>query len=91
MRSASLILAALVVVVLVLAVYAACSGGSGRGSEPFLGTMYYAPSCGADWGGRRRADCRGITTGVMPSIEVGGIGACGLGCGRLGGLGGVPP
>lgn len=87
MPPASLLLAALVVALL-LAIYAWAPRGS---SEPFLGTMYYAPSCGADWGGRRRADCRGITTGVMPSIEVHGIEACGLGCGLLGGLGGVPP
>lgn len=81
---------AALVVVLLLVVYAGARAPP-PASEPFLGTMAYAPSCGADWGGRRRADCRGITTGVMPSIEVLGIEACGLGCGLLGGLGGVPP
>lgn len=54
-----------------------------RGRDGF----YYAPTCGAERTGRQRAECRGITTGVMPSIETMarlGNGRC---CGRLG----VPP
>jgi hypothetical protein len=38
--------------------------------EPFITTLYYSPSCGSEWMGRRRSECRGITTGVMPSIEL---------------------
>lgn len=47
----------------------------------------YSPSCGSARTGRQRAECRGITTGVMPSIETTdrlGNGRC---CGRIG----VPP
>ena len=65
-----------------------CSNGSSGGSgEGFLGTLYYSPSCGSEWSGRRRHECRGITTGVMPSIETTSKFGNGLCSGRLG----VPP
>lgn len=89
MKTADLVLAVVVVVAVLLLLHLAApaAGGLGR-AESFLGTFDYAPQCGAYWPGRRRANCRGITTGVMPSIETDSIEACALGCGRLGG---IPP
>lgn len=64
------------------------SGGGGNGpKEGFLGELYYSPSCGSEWLGRRRSECRGITTGVMPSIETTSKFGNGLCSCRLG----VPP
>jgi hypothetical protein len=63
------------------------SGGGNGSKEGFLGELYYSPSCGSEWLGRRRSDCRGITTGVMPSIETTSKFGNGLCSGRLG----VPP
>lgn len=53
----------------------------------FMGSAYYSPSCSSEWLGRRRSDCRGLTTGMMPSIDMFGRFGNGIGCGRLG----VPP
>ncbi len=64
------------------------SGSGGNGSnEGFLSTVYYSPSCGSEWAGRRRHECRGITTGTMPSIETTAKFGHGVCSGRLG----VPP
>lgn len=64
------------------------SGGSlDVGRSHFMGSAYYSPSCSSEWLGRRRADCRGLTTGGMPSIDMFGRFGNGIGCGRLG----VPP
>jgi hypothetical protein len=62
---------------------AAASAGRSR----FMGSAYYSPSCSSEWLGRRRADCRGLTSGAMPSIDMFGRFGNGIGCGRLG----VPP
>lgn len=58
-----------------------------EGPESFMSTLYYSPSCGSEWMGRRRGECRGITTGVMPSIELTTNFGHNLCSGRLG----VPP
>lgn len=63
-----------------------CPRGRGSG-EGFLENAYYAPGCGSDWGGLRRESCRGLTSGVMPSIDVTSGFGNGLCCGRLG----IPP
>lgn len=55
--------------------------------EGFLGTFNYSPSCGSEWLGRRHNECRGITTGTMPSIEV----TSKWGGGLCPGILGVPP
>jgi hypothetical protein len=55
--------------------------------EGFLATAYYAPACGSVWSGRDRAECHGITTGVMPSIDTTNKYGSRLCAGRLG----VPP
>jgi hypothetical protein len=78
----------------------ACANGapaSGGAKEGFLGELYYSPSCGSEWLGRRRTECRGITSGVMPSIEMDAFGG-GLCCaqrsrlaGDYGGIFDVPP
>jgi hypothetical protein len=76
----------------------ACANGApagGGAKEGFLGELYYSPSCGSEWLGRRRTECRGITSGVMPSIEMDAFGG-GLCCARrgrndYGGSFGVPP
>ena len=59
-------------------------GGTGRRAG-FVGTFYYVPACGSIVAGRRRGDCRGVTTGAMPSIEtVSPFGTDGLCSGRFG-------
>jgi hypothetical protein len=78
----------------------ACANGApagGGAKEGFLGELYYSPSCGSEWLGRRRTECRGITSGVMPSIEMDTFGG-GLCCaqrsrlaGDYGGIFDVPP
>jgi hypothetical protein len=62
-------------------------GISQQARAGFLGTLYYSPACGSQWSGRRRADCRGVSTGSMPSIEV----TSKLGNGLCAGYLGVPP
>jgi len=47
---------------------------SRRGPRPegFLSPTYYNPTCRTDFttfGPKSRSDCKGFTTGVMPSIE----------------------
>jgi hypothetical protein len=67
---------------------AACNPCPGRSrGEGFLGSFYYSPACGSEWMGRRRRDCRGATTGIMPSIETTGMAEDRPCCGVLG----VPP
>jgi hypothetical protein len=75
-------LALIVVLIIVVAVAV-----SRRPRARFVGTFYYAPSCGTDRSGRRRTDCRGYTTGAMPAIET----VTNLGNGICGGVLGVPP
>ncbi|MFA6165779.1 MAG: hypothetical protein WC700_04125 [Gemmatimonadaceae bacterium] len=58
-----------------------------RCADNFMSAAYYSPACGSEWAGRRRAECRGVTSGVMPSIEP----TAGFGQGVCGGLFGVPP
>jgi hypothetical protein len=62
-----------------------CAGGSASAAEGFSGP--YAPACGPAGTGRRRHECRGVTSGLMPAIEVGPPGGNGPCCGALG----VPP
>lgn len=73
---------------------ACANGAAGGAKEGFLGELHYSPSCGSEWLGRRRTECRGITSGVMPSIEMDAFGG-GLCCaqrrGRDYGSFGVPP
>jgi hypothetical protein len=37
--------------------------------EGFTSWVEYKPACGALWVGGRRGSCKGLTTGLMPSIE----------------------
>lgn len=60
---------------------------AGPRADRFLGTMYYTPSCSSEWSDTRRSECRGITSGAMPSIETTSMVGAGPCCGRLG----VPP
>ena len=39
-------------------------------SDTFVGGSYYSPACGSKWVGRRSSECKGITTGKMPLIDV---------------------
>ena len=55
--------------------------------DTFLGAFSYSPSCGSEWTGHRNKNCRGITIGVMPSIETDSQWGGGLCSGLLG----VPP
>jgi hypothetical protein len=63
-----------------------CDNPAGS-KEGFLSELHYSPSCGSQWLGRRRSECRGVTSGAMPSIETTSKFGNGLCCGRLG----VPP
>jgi hypothetical protein len=92
------LVAALVLMVVLIACYMCtqlyhlrkpATPGCAPGAEGFTGDLYYAPACSPDWTGLPRGDCRGFSTGSMPSIETtvmigSGGGSC---CGRLG----VPP
>lgn len=60
---------------------------SRRCRDGFMSAAYYSPACGSEWAGRRREECRGVTSGVMPSIES----TAGFGQGLCGGLFGIPP
>ena len=77
-RVGTRVAAACLVVLIVLA----AAGTAGR--SRFLGTFYYVPACGSIVSGRRRGDCRGVTTGLMPSIETVSPFGAGICSGRLG-------
>jgi hypothetical protein len=88
--AALVLLLVLVVTYMALQLYNLHKGAAPEGPrarEPFIATLYYSPSCGSEWLGRRRSECRGITTGVMPSIELTTNFGHSLCSGRLG----VPP
>ena len=83
-----LVLLALAFLVLaaVVLVAAGCRPGKGR-AEAFMRGPQYRPACGARWLQNRVRECRGQTSGAMPSIETTPYMSWFPCCGSLG----VPP
>jgi hypothetical protein len=73
---AALVAAALVLIIVLVASYMCIqlyhlSTPNASAKDGFLGALYYTPACGSSWLGPRRRDCRGISSGKMPSIDTG--------------------
>lgn len=49
-------------------------GGGAAAMDRFWTPHLYRPSCSGSWLWQRGNDCRGLTTGHMPSIEADGVG-----------------
>ena len=82
---AAAVVAVIIIVVIIVVKKRSESGHTTK--EGFLLNFSYTPACGSTWDGSRSPDCRGLTGGVMPSIETTNYSSCGLCCGYLG----VPP